>query len=233
MDLRPPCPPGSALDPSPATKAPSCSGHLHLFSPFSAPTWSRAACSHAKTSVLLCLLANRGHASPPSASLVRHLAGECRPTCRIRRSPRVPLRLPCTSTPRPDRQVPRERLYLYHRRGSDKYPYNKCTSTIVFGIAKNVKYPFEMTRSASSNDPKYLFEATEYHYHRTLERLHAETSGSSMNHVRLPFLVDSPNYHEMGDPISYRCRVRLPSPWRCWFHQVPLRKSTTTSLDDP
>ena len=25
-------------------------------------------------------------------------------------------------------------------------------------IAKNVKYPFEMTRSASSNDPKYLSE---------------------------------------------------------------------------
>ena len=42
---------------------------------------------------------------------------------------------------------------------------------LVFGIAKNVKYPFEMTRSASSNDPKYLFETTEYYYHRTLERL--------------------------------------------------------------
>ena len=50
--------------------------------------------------------------------------------------------------------------------GSDKYPYNKCTSTVVFGIAKNVKYPFEMTRPASSNDPKYLFETTEYHYRR-------------------------------------------------------------------
>ena len=70
----------------------------------------------------------------------------------------VPLRLPCTSTPRPDRQVSQEHLYLYRHRGSDKYPYNKCTSTVVFGIAKNVKYPFEMTRSASSNDPKYLSE---------------------------------------------------------------------------
>ncbi|XBI64177.1 hypothetical protein VPH35_044403 [Triticum aestivum] len=59
-------------------------------------------------------------------------------------------------------QVPRERLYLYHRRESDKYPYNKCTSTIVFGIAKNVKHPFEMTRPTSSNDPKYLFENETY-----------------------------------------------------------------------
>ena len=42
---------------------------------------------------------------------------------------------------------------------------------LVFGIAKNVKYPFEMTRPASLYDPKYLFETTEYHYHRTLERL--------------------------------------------------------------
>ncbi|EMS59344.1 hypothetical protein TRIUR3_33191 [Triticum urartu] len=129
-----------------------------------------------------------------------------------RRSPRVPLRLPCTSTPRPDRQVPRERLYLYRRRGSNKYPYNKCTSTVVLGIAKNVKYPFEMTRPTSSNDPKYLFEMTEYHYRRTLERLQAETSSSSMNHVRLSFLVDSPKYHEMDDPTSsttvavYDCR---------------------------
>ena len=57
---------------------------------------------------------------------------------------------PCTTTVAENRQV-----YLY----------------LVFGIAKNVKYPFEMTRSASSNDPKYLFETTEYYYHRTLERL--------------------------------------------------------------
>jgi len=53
------------------------------------------------------------------------------------------------------RQVPLQQVYLY----------------LVFGIAKNVKYPFEMTRSASSNDPKYLFETTEYYYHRTLECL--------------------------------------------------------------
>ena len=53
------------------------------------------------------------------------------------------------------RRVPLQQVYLY----------------LVFGIAKNVKYPFEMMRSASSNDPKYLFETTEYHYHRTLERL--------------------------------------------------------------
>ncbi|KAF7095786.1 hypothetical protein CFC21_097871 [Triticum aestivum] len=59
-------------------------------------------------------------------------------------------------------QVPQERLYLYCRRGSDKYPYNKCTSTVVFGIAKNVKHPFEMTRPTSSNDPKYLSENETY-----------------------------------------------------------------------
>ena len=145
---------------------------------------------------------------------------------------RIPLRLPCTSTPRPDRQVPRERLYLYRRRGSDKYPYNKCTSTVVFGIAKNVKYPFEMTRPASSNDPKYLFETTEYYYHRTLERLQAETSSSSMNHVRLPFLVDSPKYHEMTTlqvavaVYDYR-RLGDVGFIKFLFGKVPLLPSTT------
>ena len=79
--------------------------------------------------------------------------------------------------------VTRERLHGY-----DKFLSETCTSTddpghlrpctttvaenrqvhlyLVFGIAKNVKYPFEMTRSASSNDPKYLFETTEFYYHR-------------------------------------------------------------------
>ena len=53
-------------------------------------------------------------------------------------------------------------MYLYRRRGSDKYPYNKCTSTVVFRIAMNIKHPFEMTRPTSSNDPKYLSENETY-----------------------------------------------------------------------
>ncbi|XBI64294.1 hypothetical protein VPH35_044486 [Triticum aestivum] len=59
-------------------------------------------------------------------------------------------------------QVPRERLYLYRRRASNKYPYNKCTSTFVFEIAKNVKHPFERMRPISSNNPKYLSENETY-----------------------------------------------------------------------
>ncbi|XBH57715.1 hypothetical protein VPH35_079267 [Triticum aestivum] len=34
----------------------------------------------------------------------------------------VPLRLPCTSTPRPDRQVPRQRVYLYRRSRGRQVP---------------------------------------------------------------------------------------------------------------
>ena len=84
-------------------------------------------------------------------------------------------------------QVPRERLYLYRRRGSDKYPYNKCTSTVVFGIAKNVKHPFEMTRPTSSNDPKYLSENETYT--ATVARIEtdkSEDASTTPNHVRRP-----------------------------------------------
>ncbi|XBI63764.1 hypothetical protein VPH35_044112 [Triticum aestivum] len=84
-------------------------------------------------------------------------------------------------------QVPRERLYLYHRRGSDKYPYNKCTSTIVFGIAKNVKHPFEMTRPTSLNDPKYLSKNETYT--ATVARIEtdkSEDASTTLNHVRRP-----------------------------------------------
>ncbi|EMS46712.1 hypothetical protein TRIUR3_27921 [Triticum urartu] len=81
-------------------------------------------------------------------------------------------------------QVPRERLYLYRRRGSDQYPYNKCTSTVVFGIAKNVKHPFERTRPTSSNDPKYLSENETYI--ATVARIEtdkSEDASTTPNHV--------------------------------------------------
>ena len=56
-----------------------------------------------------------------------------------------------------------------------------CTTTSEVDF---VKYPFEMTRSASSNDPKYLFETTEYYYHRTRERLLPSTKLDPLRNAR-------------------------------------------------
>ncbi|XP_037449573.1 serine/arginine repetitive matrix protein 1-like [Triticum dicoccoides] len=96
---------------------------------------------------------------------------------------KYPLDVPSSTTT----QVPREHLYLYRRRGSDKYPYNKCTSTAVFGISKNVKHPFEMTRPTSSNDPKYLSENEMYTaIVARIETDKSEDASATPNHVRRP-----------------------------------------------
>ena len=76
-------------------------------------------------------------------------------------------------------------MYLYRHRGSDKYPYNKCTFTVVFGIAKNIKHPFEMMRPTSSNDPRYLSENEMYT--ATVVRIEtdkSEEASTTLNHVR-------------------------------------------------
>ncbi|EMS54680.1 hypothetical protein TRIUR3_28213 [Triticum urartu] len=89
----------------------------------------------------------------------------------------------CNPGINPKPQVPRhyeDRTDKYHdvRRSSSTLGYVKLST-----VARIKTGKFE--------DPKYLFEMTEYHYRRTLERLQAETSSSSMN-----------CYHEMDDPTS-------------------------------
>ncbi|XBI64899.1 hypothetical protein VPH35_044903 [Triticum aestivum] len=67
------------------------------------------------------------------------------------------------------RQVPLQQVYLSH----------------VFGIAKNVKHPFEMTRPTSSHDPKYLSKNETYT--ATVARIETEKSegaSTTPNHVR-------------------------------------------------
>ncbi|VAH62301.1 unnamed protein product [Triticum turgidum subsp. durum] len=74
------------------------------------------------------------------------------------------------------RQVPLQQVYLYR----------------VFGIAKNVKHPFEMTRPTSSNDPKYLSKNETYT--ATVARIEtdkSEEASTTLNHVRRP----SPKTH--------------------------------------
>ncbi|EMS57389.1 hypothetical protein TRIUR3_33750 [Triticum urartu] len=61
------------------------------------------------------------------------------------------------------------------------------TSTAVFGIAKNVKHPFKITRPTSSNDPKYLSENETYT--ATIARIETDKSkdaSTTPNHVRRP-----------------------------------------------
>ncbi|XBH78289.1 hypothetical protein VPH35_104592 [Triticum aestivum] len=93
------------------------------------------------------------------------------------------------STTTPKRQG---RLCFVAPSGVIKYPKTilaPSTSTAVFGIAKNVKHPFEMTRPTSSNDPKYLSENETYI--ATVARIEtdkSEDASTTLNHVRRPSL---------------------------------------------
>ncbi|EMS66137.1 hypothetical protein TRIUR3_30022 [Triticum urartu] len=112
----------------------------------------------------------------------------------------VPLRT-CTTTPRPVRQVPRERLYLYHARGND-------STTTSYERPENVYFPYIASNLIRSE--KACFEATP-----------ASSSSSAM--FRCRWLTSSSIYPTAAFE-HHRCIYvwNLPSPAQTWILQVRL-----------